>query len=359
MTTIDEQITAIEKEIRETPYHKGTEHHIGKLRARIARLKDQRLDSALRAKGGGGGGYAVKKHGDATVVLVGPPSVGKSTLINKVTNAHSKVAEYSFTTLSVIPGMLEYKGARFQILDVPGLIEGAREGKGRGKEVLSVVRSADLIIFMTDIYKKNILPVLEKELFEAGLRVNIDRPKVKIEKKIDGGIHVFTNLRQEYDKETIKEVAREVGVKNADITIKERLPSERLIDSFSTNRIYIPALYIINKADRLTKHQLPVPNHIFISAETGMGIAELKEAIWDKLKFATIYLVRPEEEPSYNNPMIIRQGTSLQELANKIGTNFAEGKKNAKIWGNGAKFPGQEVSLKTEITDGMQVRFIS
>src|SRR3990167_5399514 len=153
MTDISQQIQDIKETLRKTPHHKATNHFIGLMRAKIARLKDKEMETLtpLRQSSAGRTSFAVRKQGDATVVLVGPPSSGKSTLLNKLTNAQSKVAPYAFTTVTVIPGMMDYKDAKIQILDVPGLIEGAEEGKGRGREVLSVVRGSDLIILMTDI----------------------------------------------------------------------------------------------------------------------------------------------------------------------------------------------------------------
>src|SRR5437870_9733811 len=115
--TIEEQIKAAEDEIKKTPYNKATQHHIGRLKAKLARLKDEQ--ETRRLKGGGGGpSYAVKKSGNATAGLVGFPSVGKSTLLNQITDADSAVAAYDFTTLDVIPGLLEHRGAKIQILDM-------------------------------------------------------------------------------------------------------------------------------------------------------------------------------------------------------------------------------------------------
>ena len=118
MLTIDEQIEQIEEVLRKTPHHKATNGFIGAMRAKIARLRDKEIESQPHAKAlvEAEEASTVKKQGDATVVLVGPPSAGKSTLINRLTNAESKVAPYAFTTVTVVPGMLKYKEAYIQIL---------------------------------------------------------------------------------------------------------------------------------------------------------------------------------------------------------------------------------------------------
>ncbi len=101
----------------------------------------------------------------------------------------------------------------------------------------------------------------------------------------------------------------------------------------------------------------PIPL-LYISAEKDIGLEDLKEKMWDMLEFINIYLVRQDEEPSFNNPVVMKKGQMLSDLTQEIGTEFAEGKTRAKIWGTGAKFSGQEVSLSTPLQDGMQVRFI-
>jgi small GTP-binding protein len=356
MTDLTQQIEKIEEEIRKTPHHKATEHHIGKLRAKLARLKDKLIQQGV--KKGGGGGYAIKKQGDATIVLVGHPSVGKSTLINKLTNAKSKIAPYEFTTTTVIPGLMVYKDARIQILDVPGLIKGAEEGKGRGREVLSVIRTSDLLIILTEVGKENALEQITKTLNRNGIRINTNPPDITVNKKVSGGIILHSNIKQDISNDLIKETALEYGIKNAEITLKERVSLERLIDAFSTNRAYIKALFVVNKIDTQKISTSSLKDSISISAKKGKGINKLKEAIWDKLTFIRIYTVKPNEKPNTNHPQIMKVGQTILDVGKKLGSEFLENKKRAKIWGIGAKHPGQEVSFSTKLQDDMQIRFV-
>ena len=70
-------------------------------------------------------------------IIAGFPSVGKSTLLTNLAGVYSEVAAYEFTTLTTVPGVIRYKGAKIQLLDLPGIIEGAKDGKGRGRQVIA------------------------------------------------------------------------------------------------------------------------------------------------------------------------------------------------------------------------------
>jgi uncharacterized protein len=132
-------------------------------------------------KGGGAGerGFEVGKSGDTRVGLVGFPSVGKSTLLTKLTGTFSLAAGYEFTTLTAIPGTMHYRGAKIQILDLPGIIEGAKDGKGRGRQVIASAYTCNVILIVLDALKslthKNII---ERELEGFGIRLNQTPPDI-------------------------------------------------------------------------------------------------------------------------------------------------------------------------------------
>ncbi len=165
-----QRLQEFEDELKHTKYNKRTQAAVGLLKAKIARLKDEQIKRA--SSGAKGEGYSVRKTGDATVILIGFPSVGKSTLLNKVTNTFSEVAPYAFTTQRVIPGTLNYNSAKIQILDVPGIISGAATGKGRGTEVLACIVNADLILVIIDALHPEHLKAVKEELYTANIRVN-------------------------------------------------------------------------------------------------------------------------------------------------------------------------------------------
>jgi hypothetical protein len=105
----------------------ATEYHLGLLKAKLAKYRSQLLEPAKKSEKGEG--FDVLKSGDARVALIGFPSVGKSTLLSTLTATESEAASYEFTTLTCIPGVIEYKGANIQLLDLPGIIEGAAQVK--------------------------------------------------------------------------------------------------------------------------------------------------------------------------------------------------------------------------------------
>ncbi|XP_015971072.1 developmentally-regulated G-protein 3-like [Arachis duranensis] len=109
MVTVMQKIKDIEDEMERTQKNKATAHHLGLLKAKLAKLRRELLTPSSKGAGGAGEGFDVTKSGDSRVGLVGFPSVGKSTLLNKLTGTFSEVASYEFTTLTCIPGVIMYR----------------------------------------------------------------------------------------------------------------------------------------------------------------------------------------------------------------------------------------------------------
>uniref|UniRef100_A0A674PDH4 Developmentally regulated GTP binding protein 2 n=1 Tax=Takifugu rubripes TaxID=31033 RepID=A0A674PDH4_TAKRU len=183
-----EKIAEIEREIARTQKNKATEYHLGLLKAKLAKYRAQLLEPSKSA-GAKGEGFDVMKSGDARVALIGFPSVGKSTFLSLMTSTESEAASYEFTTLTCIPGVIQYKGANIQLLDLPGIIEGAAQGKGRGRQVIAVARTADVVIMMLDATKGDVQrELLEKELESVGIRLNREKPNIYFKIKKGGGL---------------------------------------------------------------------------------------------------------------------------------------------------------------------------
>lgn len=349
MATIEEQIKEIEDEYEKTPKNKGTEHHRGKLKAKLAKLKEDNEKQISKKSGITDHGYSVRKTGHATVMLVGFPSVGKSTILNNLTNANSKIGYYDFTTLEVIPGIMEYKGARIQIVDIPGIIEDASTGKGRGKEILSVARNADLLLIITDVSRLECIDIIKKDLDIAGFRLNMSPPDIDIVRKDRGGILINSAVKQKnMNSEFIKSILNEFSIHNAELTLRENITPDRLIDRIARNRIYVSMFVVINKIDKpgvnIEEIRKKIKDDlIFVSADKDQNMEQLREKIFESLNLVRIYLKQPGKEPDMKEPLIIKGAYTIIKLAEKIHKEMAKNFKYAKIWGPSARFKGQKV----------------
>ncbi len=357
---LEEEIEEIEEEIANTPYNKSTEAHIGRLKSKLAEKKEK-LENQSSA--GGGTGYSVEKTGDATVALVGFPSVGKSSLLNALTNAESETGEYEFTTLDVNPGMCKHRGANIQILDVPGLIEGAATGKGDGKQVLSVVRNADLIVFVLSVFEIEQYDRLQEELYDINVRVDQEPPRVTVRPKHKDGIKITSSADQDLDEETIKDVLRDQGYVNADVNLGEKVDIDRLIDGLMENREYIPSITCVNKVDlinpdykaevddQLRERGLDPEEVTFISAEAEKGLEALKDRMWESLGLIRVYMDKPGRGVDWEEPLVLREGSTIEDAVSKLGGEFEERFRFARVSGPSATHDEQQVGDQHVLED--------
>jgi small GTP-binding protein len=290
--------------------------------------------------------------------------VGKSTLLNDLTNAESKIADYEFTTLEIIPGVMDYNGAKIQFFDIPGIITGASKGKGRGREILSVARNADLILIIMDIFNLQHFDIIVNELNNIGIRPNEQRADVTVKKKKIGGIKISSTVElTNIDHKTIRSVLNEYGIHSADVLIRDDVSVDQFIDSLDQSCKYIPTLKVVNKIDLADKKYLnqiksEMKDAIFISADKEINVEKLKRKTFKKLELIRIYLKPQGKKVDYEEPLIIKKGSTVKDVAIKLHRDFVRNFRHAKVWGTSVKFKGQKVGLDHVLNDGDILRII-
>ncbi|MCH6585761.1 MAG: GTP-binding protein [Thaumarchaeota archaeon] len=355
---IPEKIKAIQDEMAKTKINKATEHHIGLLKAKIAKLKREQEENIIKKSGMKSDGFDVRRTGDATIVLIGLPSVGKSTLLNKMTKAKSTVGAFTFTTLTVVPGMMEYRGAKIQVLDLPGIIKGASTGKGLGRRILSVARTADLVLLLLDVFQPYHENVLVNELGSIGIRLNQLPPNITIEKASMGGIAVAQQVKlTKITEKHLKDILHLYGIVSARVVTREDITSEQLADHIAGNISYSKSITILNKIDLVDKKFLKelkkkIKSEVIeVSANSDINIELLKEKIYERLKFIRIYMRPKGGETDFKEPLIAREGDTVEEICNKLHRRMRRAFRYGLVWGKSVKFGGQRVGLNHILLD--------
>ncbi|KAJ1674457.1 GTP-binding protein rbg1, partial [Spiromyces aspiralis] len=270
-----------------------------------------------------------------------------------------------FTTLTTVPGVIQYKGAKIQILDLPGIIEGAKDGKGRGKQVIAVARTCSLIFLVLDVLKPMThKAIIEKELEGFGIRLNKEPPNITFRKKEKGGIKMtntvpLTNL----DLEAVKAILSEYKIHNADIAFRCDATADDFIDIIEGNRVYVPAIYVLNKIDQISIEELDliyrIPHAVPISAHHEWNFDELLEKMWEALNLTRIYTKPKGLLPDYSAPVVLRSDkVTVEDFCNAIHRGIMRQFSHALVWGSSVKYSPQKVGKDHQLADEDVVQIV-
>ncbi len=358
---LSSKLEELHEEYSKTKYNKATDKHLGLLRAKMARLRREIAQSSSRRHGEG---FFIKRGGDATVALVGFPSAGKSSLLNVLSNAKSKTAPYAFTTVSIIPGTMIYNEAHIQIFDTPGLIGGAHAGIGGGRSVIGALRATDLILFVIDINSVWQLGTLVDELKALSVYVGREKPRVTITESQSYPKLVVDVNKSGLSNKVVETVCTGFGMHNASVKLESELSEDELVSIVCGRAVYIRAIVALNKID-IDPNYASIARSIAsryglrvvpVSATEPRNLDELRKSIYEQLNIITIYLEPESTGP--REPMVLKQGSTIRDAANKIHTELINDLRCAYVTGPSSKFPRQRVGADHVLKNGDVVRFM-
>ncbi|KAK9908310.1 hypothetical protein WJX75_009685 [Coccomyxa subellipsoidea] len=349
-----EKIKEIEDEMARTQKNKATEYHLGQLKAKLAKLRTE-LQAPPKDSKGGGDGFEVQKYGDGRVALI------------VLTGTKSEVAAYEFTTLTCIPGIIHYNEAKIQLLDLPGIIEGAAQGKGRGRQVIAVCKSADLLLMVLDASRPHAhRRILTEELESVGIRLNRRPPQIYFKKKKTGGISFNAVVPMtRMDEKLCQRILQEYKIHNAEVLFREDCDADDLIDVIEGNRRYIKCLYVYNKIDVCSVEEVDaiarMPNSIPCSAFQELNMDGLLERMWDMMALVRAYTKKVGGKPDFADPVVLsadRGGTSIEALCTQIHKSLVADFSYSLVWGTSSKHYPQRCGLSHILEDEDVVQIV-
>jgi ribosome-interacting GTPase 1 len=224
---------------------------------------------------------AVRREGVAQVALVGPPNVGKSSLLQALSRIQIKTGDYAFTTLRPVPALTLIEGVPVQLVEIPGLIGGAHDDRGGGRALLGVLRGADAIVFCHDAN----LPLepflhVREEVAEAAIDAPAILAATRADEAGDGAI-------------------------------------ERL-------RAAAPDL-----------------DMVAVSVLDDASLDAFRDAVWRLTGLVRVFTRRPGSPEA--DPLAIKPGSTVADVAAELHGELGLACRGAHVWGPSAKFDGQLV----------------
>jgi hypothetical protein len=361
--TLQDKVMKLERFISLIPKHKATEKMVARLRSRLVKYKSELEEEKRRQKAlSKGPSWVIAKDGDAQISLVGTENSGKSLFLIIMTGANAKVGDYPFTTTKPEPGVLDCKGAILQLIDLPSIFPNIRNEAKFGAMLLSQIRAADLILLIIDLSKDPIkqMEILVGELYNGGIRINKERPKIEVKKTGSGGALIVGESKIDATKKEIVDIMNDQGMYNFSLKIEEQMTLSDLVEALDLGIVYIDGLIIATKGDKkgskenflLLQNKYGEQFNIYpVSLTEQEGLEDLSEKIFQHLNLIRVYSKEPDGNIA-EKPIVLEEGGTIADVAKIIHSRFYEQFKTAKITGPSAKFDGQSVGLNHQVADG-------
>jgi small GTP-binding protein len=290
--TIDEKIIAIEKMLAIIPHHKGTDKLIGSLRAKVAKLKEEK-ERRPQAQKKADTLYNVKKDGAGQVLCIGFPNSGKSSLVSALSGEPLEVGDYPYTTRALQQRMMRYEDILIQLVDTPAIGE-----ENTHMWFGNMVRKADVILIVLSL--------------SDALDIEYELVMEDVKKHLAG-------LEEEHG-------AIVVVINKLDLTGYARYLEE--FESKFGSSIHLMPVSVMND----------------------VNVLQLKELIFSALSVVRVYSKMPGKKADLETPFVLKKGSTLIECAGRIHKDFTENLKYAKLWRKG-KYDGMMVSRDFVLED--------
>ena len=304
--THEEKLAALEEMLKSIPKHKGTEKMQAELKKRISKMKTETAHEEGK-KTGKVDPYRVVREGAAQAFVVGPVNSGKSSIVGWLTNAKVTVAEYPFSTVVPISGMMLFEDIKLELVDTPAIIP-----DDPVPALFSNARLADVLIVVLDSSSEDQL----------------------------GDLSAIVDLLTD----------RKVLVESRDASHAGITPDRMLI--------------ACNKADiqgdeeniGILKELYPAFTFLRCSALTGEGLSELPRIVFEKAGIIRVYAKPPGGKLERKDPYVVKKGSCVEDVAEAIHKELKGRFKSARLWGS-SKFSGMSVHRDFIVSDGDIIEF--
>ena len=240
---------------------------------------------------------AIRREGAAQIALVGAPNAGKSSLLQALSSIQIKTGDYAFTTTRPVAALTRIRGVLVQLVEIPGLIDGANDDRGGGRALLGVLRGADaMVLCHAAAAPFEGLETIRRELAAA----EISLPTVVTATKID------------------------------------EAPADAVV--------------------RLAR-ALPDFDVMPLSVLDDGTLGPLRERIWRLTGLVRVFVRRPGDRET--ETLALRPPVSVADVAGAIHGELAAGCRGGRVWGRSARFDGQRVGRAHVLEDEDVVEVIA